>query len=128
MICERCGCAIEEGENFEWYGKQLCEDCYIGALQPPRPCDPAAVSSAKATRSQLGQRGTDGLTPLQKQIYALIKEKGKITREELARSFELPPWELEKQFAVLRHCELVKGFKEGQTVYLTLMSTEDAAN
>jgi len=121
VICDRCGCEIDEDDNMEWYGKQLCEDCYIGAVQPPRSCDPAAVSSATATRAQLGQRGTEGLTALQKRIYELIKEKGKITREELSRQFELPSWELEKQFAVLRHCELVRGFKEGQNIYLTIM-------
>ncbi|WP_027363634.1 hypothetical protein [Desulfotruncus alcoholivorax] len=127
MICDRCGCEIEAGESMEWYGKQLCEDCYIGAVQPPRPCDPTAVSSAQATRKLLGQKGTEGLTPLQKRIYELIKEKGKIPREELFASFDLPPWELEKQFAILRHCELVRGFKEGQTVFVTIMNNEDSS-
>jgi len=31
----------------------------------------------------------------------------------------LKPEELEQQFAVLRHCELVRAFKEGGKVYLT---------
>ncbi len=127
MQCERCKHIIEPGENYEWYGKQLCEDCYMDALQPPKPCDPAAVSSARATRAMLGQRGVDGLTPLQKQIYELIKEKGKITRDEIFKTFNLPSWELEKQFAVLRHCELVHGYKEGNQVYLTTTVPEDAA-
>lgn len=128
MQCERCSCAVEQDEIYEWYGKKLCEDCYMDALQPPKPCDPAAVSSAKATRAQLGHRGVDGLTPLQKQIYGLIKDKGRITREELTHHFELPSWELEKQFAVLRHCELVRGFKEGNTIYLAIMSPDGAKN
>lgn len=122
MICERCKEAIPEGdETFDYYGKTLCEDCYIGAVQPPRPCDPAAVSSAQSTRVMLGQTGTQGLTPIQKRIYEFIKEKGKVTKEEIAAGFELPPWELEKQFAVLRHCELVRGFKEDNKIYMTLM-------
>jgi len=126
VTCDRCHSQISKDQSYEWYGKRLCEDCYIDVLQPPKPCDPAAVASAKATRAQLGLRGAEGLTPLQKQIYELIKEKGKITRDELARHFDLPQWELEKQFAVLRHCELVRGFKEGQTTYLTLMTNQDA--
>lgn len=128
MQCQRCQCTVEPDEVYEWYGKKLCEDCYMDSLQPPRPCDPAAVSSAKATRAQFGQRGVEGLTPIQKRIYELIKEKGKIRRDELTDHFDLPAWELEKQFAVLRHCELVRGFKEGNTVYITTMAGEDAAN
>lgn len=122
MICDRCKEEIPEGDDaFDYYGKTLCEDCYIGAVQPPRSCDPAAVSSAQSTRAMLGQTGTQGLTPMQKRIYEFIKEKGKVVREEIAASFELPPWELEKQIAVLRHCELVRGFKEDNKIYMTLM-------
>jgi len=119
--CFRCQVEINDPEDvYDYYGQTLCEDCYVAALEPPKPCDPAAVSSATATRRQLGQRGTEGLTPLQKRIYDYIKEKGPVTREELARAFELPSWELEKQFAVLRHCELTRAFKEGNRVFLTV--------
>ncbi|MFZ5631283.1 MAG: hypothetical protein ACOY40_00380 [Bacillota bacterium] len=122
MICDRCKETIPEGDDvFDYYGKKLCEDCYIGAVQPPRPCDPTAVDSARSTRAMMGHSGTDGLTPLQKRIYDLIREKGKITREELMKSFDLPQWEMEKQFAVLRHCELIRAFKEGPHVYITTM-------
>ncbi|MBE3588954.1 MAG: hypothetical protein IMW93_10515 [Thermoanaerobacteraceae bacterium] len=120
MICARCKEEIAAGESYDYFGQKLCEDCYMAALEPPRPCDPAAVSSATAARKQLGQRGTDGLTPIQKRIYEYIKEKGRITREELVAAFDLPQWELEKQFAVLRHCELVRATKEGNQVFLTL--------
>ena len=122
MICERCKETIPENDDvFDHYGKKLCEDCYIGAVQPPRSCDPTAVHSAKTTREMLGQSGTDGLTPLQKRIYDLICEKGKILREELMASFELPQWEMEKQFAVLRHCELIRATKEDGKIYITTM-------
>jgi len=33
-------------------------------------------------------------------------------------ALDIPDWELEKQIAVLRHCELVKGRKEEDGVYL----------
>lgn len=122
MICERCKETIPEGDDvFDHYGKKLCEDCYIGAVQPPRSCDPTAVDSARSTRTMLGQSGTQGLTPLQKRIYDLICDKGKIPREELFKSFDLPQWEMEKQFAILRHCELIRATKEDGKIYVTTM-------
>lgn len=118
MNCARCGCVIPEGESYDYYGQALCEDCYIGAIEPPRPCDVAAVHSAKKIRALTGERGTEGLTELQKEIYNYIEERGKVTKAELAQKFNLPEWELEKQFAVLRHCELIKARKEGDKIYL----------
>ncbi|MCL6558215.1 MAG: hypothetical protein K6U74_05330 [Firmicutes bacterium] len=121
MKCARCGEELAADEKFDFYGQDLCEDCYIGAVQPPRSCDPSAVASAVTTRRQLGQKGTDGLTKLQKDIYQYVKERGSVPREELTSAFKLPQWEMEKQFAVLRHCELLRGFKEGDKIYITLM-------
>lgn len=121
MKCARCGEDLAADGKFDFYGQILCEDCYIGAVQPPRSCDPAAVSSAVATRQQLGQKGTEGLTKLQRDIYQFVKERGRVPREELAPAFNMPQWEMEKQIAVLRHCELLRGFKEGDKVYITLM-------
>jgi len=121
MKCARCGCEVAEDEKCEFYGDILCEDCFIGAVQPPKPCDPTAVRIATNTRVQLNQKGTEGLTELQTKIYNFIKERGKVTREELAKAMDVPSWELEKQFAVLRHCELVRGFKKGNQIYLALM-------
>ena len=92
-------------------------------MQPPKSCDPSAVESARSTRILLGQRGTDGLTPLQKRVYQMIVERGKITREELMENFELPQWEMEKQFAVLRHCELIRATKVDSVIYLTTMES-----
>lgn len=121
MKCARCGCEVPEDEKCEYYGQVLCEDCFIGAVQPPKPCDPTAVRIATNTRLQLNQKGTEGLTELQNQIYNFIKKHGKVTRRELAGELKIPAWELEKQFAVLRHCQLVRGYKEGDQIYLTLM-------
>jgi len=118
MNCERCNGLIEEGESYDHRGKTFCEDCYIGVLQPPKTCDVAAVHSAKTHRENLGLKGTEGLTKLQKEIYNYIKDQGKVTKQELTDHFKLPVWELDNQFAILRHCELVKGRKEGATIYL----------
>lgn len=120
MNCERCGDPIPDGESYNHRGKILCEDCYIGALQPPKSCDVAAVHSAKKHRELAGQSGTEGLTDLQKDIYFVVKREGKLTRQELMKRFNLQAWELEKQIAILRHCELVKGRKEGDQVFIVL--------
>ncbi|RDV80507.1 hypothetical protein DXX99_10735 [Ammonifex thiophilus] len=117
MRCQRCQAFIEEGEAYSCYGQTLCEDCYIELLNPPKACDPVAVASALATRRALGQSGTEGLTELQQKICRLIEERGKVTKEELLAELGIKPWELEKQLAVLRHCELVRAFKEENKVY-----------
>ena len=120
MVCERCGETLLEGECYNYRGKILCEDCYIGALQPPKSCDVAAVHSATKHRELSGQSGTEGLTDSQREIYNAVKRQGKLTRQELLKQFKLQEWELEKQIAILRHCELVKGKKEGDQVFIVL--------
>lgn len=120
MQCDRCQDEILAGEESNFRGQTLCEDCYIGAVQPPKTCDVAAVYSAKKHRKAAGQEGSEGLTELQTAIYNCIKEKGQITKEDLGKTLDIPMWELERQFAVLRHCELVKARKEAGKIYLTL--------
>lgn len=119
MQCDRCGVILKEEEKYDFHGKTLCEDCYFYETNPPKACDPMAVSTALSIRKQLGQTGINGLTDLQKTIYNTIEAHGKITREELAKTINLKPEELDRQFAILRHCELVRAFKEGDRVYLT---------
>lgn len=122
MICVRCQETIPDvDEVFEYYGKKMCEDCYVGTVQPPKSCDPTAVYSARSARIQSGHSGSDGLTPLQKQIYDFIKERGEITWEEFIKSFDTTKWEMEKQFAILRHCELIRATKKGHQIYITTM-------
>ncbi len=119
MECSRCGSPVEEGDSYDYHSKILCEDCYMYVTNPPKTCDPTAVASALSNRKQLGQSGVEGLTELQKKIYRTIEGKGRITKQELVATVGVKPEELEAQFAVLRHCELVRAYKEGSTVYLT---------
>ena len=119
MQCDRCGGILRENETYDYHGKQFCEDCYMYITNPPKACDPMAVASATSIRMELGQSGAAGLTELQKQIYSLIEQRGKITKEELLKIVNVKPEELEAQFAILRHCELIRAFKEGGKVYLT---------
>ncbi|HAA89805.1 MAG TPA: hypothetical protein DCE07_04420 [Peptococcaceae bacterium] len=121
MLCAKCQKEIPEGEVFEYAGKKFCEDCYVDALTRPKTCDPGAVMAAKTSRELQSQKGTEGLTPLQQKIYNFIKEKGKATPEEVAAHVGISREELDRQFAVLRHCELARGCKEGDKVFLTLM-------
>ncbi|MCW4028025.1 MAG: hypothetical protein NWE92_00045 [Candidatus Bathyarchaeota archaeon] len=120
MECKRCKLTLQEGESYELHGKILCEDCYMYETNPPKGCDPMAVSSALSIRKQLGQTGSAGLTEQQQIIYNTIIEHGKITREELLKITCLKLEELEQQMAFFRHCELVRAFRgEDGKVYLT---------
>ena len=118
MQCKRCGREIAGNERYEYAGETLCEDCYIDIRYPTKACDPWAVYSATRSRETLGLKGTEGLTEMQQEIYGFIRGKGKATREQLIENFELTEAELQRQLAILRHCELVKGHKETGRIYL----------
>ena len=118
--CQNCGKEIAEDEVFATQSKTLCEDCYIDVGHRIRVCDPWAERSKKIFRESHGLKGTDGLTDLQKEIFEYIQEKGKATKAELMENFQLPSPELENQFAILRHCQLLKGKKEEDAVYIVL--------
>ncbi len=116
--CARCQVEIAGDDIYPHHGQDLCEDCYIEALQRPKTCDPTATQLAKKHRQATGQRGTEGLLEIQKNIYEYLQRNSKATREELIKEFDLSEEELNKQIAILRHCELVKGRKEKDQVYL----------
>ena len=118
--CQNCGKEVSEEEVFATEGKTLCEDCYIDVGHRIRICDPWGERSKKIFRKSHGLEGTDGLTDLQKEIYDYIQTRGKATRMELTEEFKLPATELDNQFAILRHCQLLKGRKEGDIVYIVL--------
>jgi hypothetical protein len=118
MKCQRCQRDIPGDEYFEYLGETLCDDCYMDAMSPAKPCDPWAVYSATRTRDTLGLKGIEGLTPLQKQIYEFVKNKGKATALEVTANFNLTQNDLQNVVATLRHCELVRGEKDGDKVYL----------
>ena len=83
-----------------------------------KACDPWAVYTATRTRGKVGQEGAEGLSDLQKEIYNFVKTSGKATLEEIMKKFGLSVKEMQTQMAVLRHCELVRGQKEGNKIYL----------
>jgi len=118
MRCDRCGQEIPEDDAYMHLGETLCEDCYLDARLEVKACDPWAVHSATRFPESSGLKGTEGLIGLQKEIYELVKRKGKVTGEEVRESFSPSEQEMQTQLATLRHCEMVKGHKEGEKVYL----------
>ena len=122
MKCSRCGREIIEGDTYNHLRETVCEDCYLDIRLGVKTCDPWAVHSATRFRESSGLKGTEGLTDLQRKIYELVKRKGKVTREEVIKNLNLSEQEMQTQLATLRHCELVKGRKEGDEVYLVPFS------
>lgn len=120
MKCELCTATIDEGDEREYQGKTLCEDCYIDVLSPLKTCDPWAVHSAKnLDRNTVGGAS---LTPLQTEILGILKETGGIEPVDLLERFggKLTLPQLEREFASLRHLERARGEKRNGRVYLTV--------
>ena len=117
--CRRCGQDIPRDDSYTRGTQILCEDCYLKGSQQIQACDPFAARSAERFRKMSGFEAAEGLTELQRAIYDLVKSKGKVTGEELVNLLHVSIKELENQVAILRHCGLVKGQKEGNKVYLT---------
>ena len=118
MKCNRCDREVKKGDSYTHFGETLCEDCYLDMRLGVKACDPWAVHSATRLRESSGLAGAEGLTDLQKAIYELVKNKGKVTRQEVMEIHSLSESEMLAQLAILRHCELIKGHKEGHNVYL----------
>jgi len=116
--CDRCEREFPAEDLIEEGGSRICENCYINAHQRIKVCDPWAVRSKKILRERAGLVGAEGLTDSQKEIYEFIVSKGGATRDEIAKRFDMPLEELENEFAILRHCELVKGQKRNDGVYI----------
>jgi hypothetical protein len=118
QTCDRCGRGFLAEDLIEEACSRICEDCYISAHARIKACDPWAVRSKKILREKAGLVGAEGLTDAQKKIYEFIISKGGATRDEIAKRFDMQLEELENEFAILRHCELVKGQKREDGVYI----------
>jgi hypothetical protein len=116
--CHICGGELERENIIEEEGEIFCEDCYIEGHHKIQACNPWAVLSKKLFREEAGFEGTEGLTELQKAIYEFIVSSGGVKKEEVAQKFAISLLETENQFALLRHCELVKGQKRVDGIYL----------
>jgi DNA-directed RNA polymerase subunit RPC12/RpoP len=112
--CAKCDKQIEKQQGYEHQGKLFCEDCYMDILSPPKACDPWAVHSAQTFLK--GKDKLSTLTPLQSEIVNYIKERGEATAEEMIRNLHLTEEELRREFAVLRHMEVLRAMKKGEKI------------
>ena len=106
MKCDRCRNDIPPGDDREYQGNILCEDCYMVALSPPKACDPWAVYSAKSFSDNSGETTT--LTEIQQRIVDILAKTDGIEPELLAKELAIPLSELEREMATLRHMEKVR--------------------
>ena len=112
MNCRRCNTEIPNGDERDFHGQKLCEDCYMDALSPTRTCDPWSVHSAK----QLGDK-TGGLhtSPMQDMILEILAETRGIEPGDLAKRLAILPVELDREIAALRHMEKLRAeLREGR--------------
>jgi predicted transcriptional regulator len=87
-------------------------------LSPPKACDPWAVHSAQTFLK--GKDKLSVLTPQQSKIVDFIKERGEVTAEEMIKNLHLMEEELRREFAVLRHMEVLRATKKGDKILYTL--------
>ena len=114
MKCDRCNDPVEAGEERDFHGRSLCEDCYMDALSPARTCDPWSVHSAQ-TLKEHGE--TIEITDIQKKILRILEETGGIEPGLLVERLQIKPSDLEREIAALRHMERLRGeLRDGKKV------------
>jgi hypothetical protein len=112
MKCDRCGSLIKKGEEMEYHGQILCEDCYMDALSPARACDPWAVYTAKSLSGEKAM-----LNEIQVKILKVLEETGGVKADILAEILHIELSDLEREIATLRHMEKVRAkMKDGKKV------------
>ena len=120
MKCDKCKIKCDEEELIAHGGQRLCEDCYMDAVSPLKACDPWAVHSAKRE----SKKSDVHLLPIQKKMLEAIETQKAVLPELLTELLEITPRELQRNFAILRHMELLRGFKgEDGKVYWTLFES-----
>ena len=87
-------------------------------LSPPKACDPWAVHSAQTFLK--GKDNFSNLTPLQGNIVNYLKGKGQATIEEIRDNLHISEEAWKREFAVLRHMEILKATKKGDTIFYLL--------
>jgi hypothetical protein len=117
MECDRCGVSLEAEGRREHNGKNLCEDCFLdAAVNPPKACDPWAVHLAKSDKGRSGVQ----LTPSQQKLFNLVRDRGMITMADAAENLGVTEDDVRRDFATLRHLELLRGQKQRQQVFIAL--------
>lgn len=120
MQCSKCGKHIPAGEEYTLHAQTLCEDCYLDRITQPKACDPWAVYTAKNLSWDEQE-----LTDTQRHMLDTLREKGPMTLDALSAELNISFEEIQRNLAVLRHMELMRGFKKEGVVYLTLFSDQE---
>jgi hypothetical protein len=117
MKCDQCHSDIAPGEEKEYLGQTLCEDCYMDSLSPVKTCDPWAVHSAKSLEKY--SAGSSTLTPIQSKILEILERTGGLEPPALLREIgeKMTLKELEREFSSLRHMEKARGEKRGDRIF-----------
>ena len=112
MKCHRCKGIIPDGEENDFHGQILCEDCYMDLLSPPKMCDPWAVHSAKSFGKN--KNGLE-VNSVQQKIIDTLKDKGRQDPKSLTEILQIKKSDLERELAALRHMEKIRGeLKDGK--------------
>jgi hypothetical protein len=113
--CEKCNENIDEGEERDFNGRMLCEDCYMDALSPAKACDPWAVHCAKSFSK--GGAAPIQVSELQAKILQVLKETGGIEPDALLGNLKIKQAELDRELAALRHMEKLRAeMRDGRKV------------
>ena len=114
--CTKCQVECEEVELRDFSEQQLCEDCYIDSVELSKTCDPWAVHSAKNLVASQGLRLTSG----QEKLLELVKTEKEIGFPEAADRSGWTTKQLQEDFTVLRHMELLRAAMKGNGKVITL--------
>ena len=114
--CLKCRTECDAAELKDFSGQQLCEDCYIDSVELSKTCDPWAVHSAKNLVASQGVR----LTADQERLFELVKAEKEIDFPEAANKLGMTGKQLQEDFTVLRHMELLRAAKKGDGKVITL--------
>jgi hypothetical protein len=114
--CTRCRVECDAVELRDFSDQRLCEDCYIDNVELNKTCDPWAVHSAKTLVAAQGLR----LTSAQEKLLELVKIEKEIGFPEAATRLGLTEKQLQEDFTVLRHMELLRAAKKGDGKVITL--------
>jgi hypothetical protein len=115
-LCTKCRIECDEAELRDFSEQRLCEDCYIDSIELSKTCDPWAVHSAKNLVASQGLR----LTPDQERLFELIKTEKEIGFPEAANRLGFTAKQLQEDFTVLRHMELLRAAMKGNGKVITL--------
>jgi hypothetical protein len=113
--CAKCHSLTDAADLREHNGRQLCEDCFLDAMSAPRTCDPWAVHTAKSLKDQEGKHI---LTQPQQRFLDLVLQQGEVTIPQACQALGQSEDELRRDFAALRHMELLRAQKKGEVIVL----------